>query len=145
MAGRSSGFEADGADKFIEIIDDALVEAVELGALPRRQPGVPLDGVEKAGGERRIDALEELQEPDRGITINAGVIAGGSRTNVIADRATAQIDVRVQTMADAVRLEGAIRALRATRPLIRLEISGGINRPPLERSGGVVRLYERAR
>jgi glutamate carboxypeptidase len=94
---------------------------------------------------RQVLALEELQEPDRGITINAGVIAGGSRTNVIADRATAQIDVRVQTMADAVRLEGAIRALRATRPLIRLEISGGINRPPLERSGGVVRLYEQAR
>jgi glutamate carboxypeptidase len=94
---------------------------------------------------RQVLALEALQQPDRGITINVGVISGGSRTNVIADRATAAIDVRVQTMEDAARLEGAIRSLRPTRSSLRLEVSGGIGRPPLERSPAVVRLYEEAR
>ena len=94
---------------------------------------------------RQVLALEALQDPDRGITINVGVIAGGSRTNVIADHATAHVDVRVQTMEDAARLEAAIRRLRPSRPSIRLEMSGGIGRPPLERSAGVIRLYERAR
>ena len=94
---------------------------------------------------RQILALEALQDPVRGLTINVGVIAGGSRPNVVADRAAARIDVRVQTMADAGRLEAAIQALRPSHPAITLTIAGGIDRPPLERSAGVVRLYEQAR
>jgi glutamate carboxypeptidase len=94
---------------------------------------------------KQVLALEALQDPDRGITINVGVISGGSRTNVIADRASAMIDVRVPTMEDAARLEGAIRSLGATRSSIRLEITGGIGRPPFERSAAVIRLYEQAR
>jgi glutamate carboxypeptidase len=73
---------------------------------------------------RQILNLEALQDLDRGVTINVGVIAGGSRPNVVADRASARIDVRVQTMADGARLESAIRGLRATHPTVRLEISG---------------------
>jgi len=94
---------------------------------------------------RQVIALESLQDAKRGITINVGVIAGGSRTNVIADRATAHIDVRVQTMDDAARLEKAIRSLGPTRPSIRVDVEGSIGRPPLERSTAIVRLYERAR
>jgi glutamate carboxypeptidase len=94
---------------------------------------------------RQVLALEALQDLDRGITINVGVISGGSRTNVIADRAAAGIDVRVQSMEDAARLEAAMRNLRPTRSSIRLEVSGSIGRPPLERSPAVVRLYEQAR
>jgi glutamate carboxypeptidase len=94
---------------------------------------------------KQVLALEALQDPDRGITINVGVISGGSRTNVIADRASAMIDVRVPTMEDAARLEGAIRSLGATRSSIRLEVTGGIGRPPFERSAAVIRLYEQAR
>jgi glutamate carboxypeptidase len=94
---------------------------------------------------RQILALEALQDPARGLTVNVGLIAGGSRPNVVADRAAARLDVRVQTMEDAVRLEAAIRALRPSRPEITLAIAGGVERPPLERSAGVVRLYEQAR
>lgn len=94
---------------------------------------------------KQVLALEALQDPQRGITINVGVISGGSRTNVIADRASAMIDVRVPTMEDAARLEGAIRSLGATRSSIRLEVTGGIGRPPFERSAAVIRLYEQAR
>jgi glutamate carboxypeptidase len=94
---------------------------------------------------RQVLALEALQDPARGITVNVGVISGGSRPNVVADRAAAQIDVRVQTMTDAVGLERAIRALQPTRTDIRFDITGGVNRPPLERSPAVLRLYEHAR
>jgi glutamate carboxypeptidase len=94
---------------------------------------------------RQILALEALQDPERGITVNVGVVTGGSRPNVIADRASARVDVRVQTMADAVRVEAAIRALRPSRGSIRLEVSGAVDRPPLERSPGVIRLYQQAR
>lgn len=93
---------------------------------------------------RQILALEGLQDLDRGITVNVGTISGGSRTNVIADRASARVDVRVATMADAARLDAAIRALRPAHPAVRLEIKGGVDRPPLERSADVVRLYQRA-
>jgi glutamate carboxypeptidase len=94
---------------------------------------------------RQILALEAMQDPQRGITINVGVISGGSRTNVIADRATAHIDVRVETMADAAQLQHAIGRLTPLRSNIRLAVSGGIGRPPLERSAAVLRLYEQAR
>jgi glutamate carboxypeptidase len=94
---------------------------------------------------RQILAVEGLQDPARGLTLNVGLIAGGSRPNVVADRAVARIDVRVQTLEDGARLDAAIRALRPSRPEITLAIAGGIERPPLERSAGVVRLYEQAR
>jgi glutamate carboxypeptidase len=94
---------------------------------------------------RQIVALDALQDPERGITINAGVIAGGTRTNVIADVARASLDVRVRTMSDAAAIEAELRALRPTRPGLRLEVNGGGNRPPLERTPAVVRLYEQAR
>ncbi|MDP9323860.1 MAG: M20 family metallopeptidase [Acidobacteriota bacterium] len=93
---------------------------------------------------RQILNLEALQDPDRGVTINVGVITGGSRPNVVADRASARIDVRVQTMADAALLDSAIRGLRAANPAVGLEIDGAVERPPLERSPGVRRLYKRA-
>jgi glutamate carboxypeptidase len=94
---------------------------------------------------RHVLALAALQDLPRGISVNVGTIAGGSRRNVVADSASAGIDVRVPTMADAGRVDAAIRALRPVHPLARLEIDGGIDRPPLERTPAVVRLYEQAR
>jgi glutamate carboxypeptidase len=94
---------------------------------------------------RQILALEALQDLPRGITLNVGTITGGSRPNVVADRACAEVDVRVPTMADAARVEAAIRGLRPFHASTRLEITGAIDRPPLERTSAVVRLYERAR
>jgi len=94
---------------------------------------------------RVIVSLETIEDLERGISVNVGVVAGGSRPNVVADRATARVDVRVPTMEDAASVTSAIRALRPSRSPLRLEVEGGIERPPLERSGGVVRLYEQAR
>jgi glutamate carboxypeptidase len=93
---------------------------------------------------RVILSLEALQDPAAGTTVNVGTIAGGSRPNVVAERASARVDVRISTMADAAGLEAAIRGLRAAHPRVRLEITGGVDRPPLERSASVVRLYQRA-
>src|SRR3954468_5120677 len=85
---------------------------------------------------RQILALEALQDPSRGITVNVGVVGGGSRGNVIADRARAVIDVRVGSIADAVSLEAAVRSLRPTRPRIRLDVTGGIGRGGAARAPG---------
>lgn len=93
----------------------------------------------------QIVAITALQDPGRGVTLNVGRIAGGSRTNVVADIAHASIDVRVPTMADAVTIEQSLRALRPGLARTRLEIEGGVSRPPLERGPGVIQLYELAR
>jgi len=77
--------------------------------------------------------------------VNVGTISGGSRANVVAESASADVDVRLPTMADAATVDAAVRRLQPIHPLARLEIVGGLDRPPLERTSGVVRLYERAR
>lgn len=93
----------------------------------------------------QIVALERLQDLDRGVSVNVGIIRGGNRTNVIADEAHASIDVRAVTMADAAWVEAAIRNLQPTRAGTSLEITGGFGRPPLERTPAGVGLYETAR
>ncbi len=94
---------------------------------------------------RQILRLEGLQDLDRGVSLNVGVIAGGTRPNVVPDLATASVDVRVPAMADAARLDAAIRALAPELPGTSLEVRGGIDRPPLERTPAVIGLYEHAR
>jgi glutamate carboxypeptidase len=93
----------------------------------------------------QIVALEGLQNLERGISVNIGVVRGGTRTNVIADEAHASIDVRARTMADAAEVEQAIRGLSPRLPGTQIDITGGFGRPPLERSAGVAWLYGVAR
>jgi glutamate carboxypeptidase len=73
-----------------------------------------------------------LNDPRRGITVNANVIEGGTRTNVIAERASARIDLRVTSKADIPKLERLIRSVRPVLKGARLEVRGGIGRPPME-------------
>ena len=93
----------------------------------------------------QIVALEALRDLDRGISVNVGVVSGGTRGNVIAEEARAVVDVRVPRMEDAARVEAAVRALQPRDPAIRMKITGGVERPPLERTEGVARLYEVAK
>jgi glutamate carboxypeptidase len=93
----------------------------------------------------QIVALQELQDLERGVSVNVGLVHGGSRTNVVAESARATIDVRVPTLADATIIEEKIRALRPRLTRTRLEVHGGVGRPPLERTPQVVRLYQLAR
>lgn len=93
----------------------------------------------------QIGVLEKLADLDRGVSVNVGRIDGGTRANVVAEEARAIVDVRVPAMSDAARMEAAIRGLRPRHPDVRLEIHGGVDRPPLERTDGVARLYEQAK
>ena len=93
----------------------------------------------------QVIALEDLQDPSHGVTVTAGIISGGTRANVVPDLAQATIDARANTIADARRIERAIKSLPTRTAGARLEITGGFDRPPLERSPGVVRLFELAR
>ncbi len=94
---------------------------------------------------RQLLAVETLQDLERGVSLNAGLISGGSRPNVIAERAEACIDARAPTRADAERVDAALRALTPHLKGARLEITGGFERPPMERTAGVAKLYELAR
>ena len=92
----------------------------------------------------QLEKIRGFTELDRGLTVNAGVIRGGTRTNVIAAEAEAEVDVRIARARDAVRIERKFRGLSVRDRGCRLEIEGGINRPPMERSPGTVRLFRRA-
>jgi glutamate carboxypeptidase len=80
-----------------------------------------------------------------GTTLNVGVIEGGTRANVVAAHAAADVDVRVTTMAEAQRLDGFFRGLRPRHPEAVLEVAGGLNRPPMERTERVAELFAFAR
>jgi glutamate carboxypeptidase len=90
-------------------------------------------------------ALHALNDYDAGTTVNVGVVHGGTRPNVVAASAEAHVDVRVATLAEAARLDAAVRGLTPTLAGARLEISGGLNRPPMERSPEMAELFQRAR
>jgi len=80
---------------------------------------------------RVIDRLDALADPARGITVNVGVVSGGTRRNVVAAEASALVDVRVRTVADGLAVERAVFALAAETPGTRIEVKGGVDRPPL--------------
>ena len=90
----------------------------------------------------RLHALTDLPS---GVSVNVGVIEGGTTSNVVAARASARVDVRARTLEQAGTIEAAIRSIPTTHPGARLTIHGGFNRPPMERTPEVVALYERAR
>ncbi len=92
----------------------------------------------------QILIVNALQELDRGISVNVVQASGGLRSNVIPDEARATVDVRVPTAVAAAEIEAAFRALRPVDPRTSVEASGGIDRPPLERTGLVLRLYKQA-
>jgi glutamate carboxypeptidase len=93
---------------------------------------------------RQITRIEKWNDPRRGITINADIIEGGTRTNVIAERARAVLDLRALHSADMRRIENRLHALRHVLPGARLEVRGGFNRAPLERKFSAA-LFARAK
>jgi glutamate carboxypeptidase len=93
---------------------------------------------------RQIAEIAKMVDLKRGLTLNVGVVQGGTRTNVVAAEAVAGIDLRIQKMQDAARIDRRLRALRPFNKKCKLELSGGLNRPPMERTPGVAALYEKA-
>jgi glutamate carboxypeptidase len=92
-----------------------------------------------------IQKLDALNDPERGVTVNVGVIEGGYRPNVVAAKARALVDVRVPTRTDAARVEYAIGTIRPVTPGARIQIGGGIGRPPMERTPANRALWHAAR
>jgi glutamate carboxypeptidase len=92
---------------------------------------------------RQIARIQEWKDLPSGVTLNAGLIEGGTRSNVIPERARAVLDLRALRIADMQRLERRLHALRPTLPGVRLEIRGGFNRAPLERKMSAT-LFQRA-
>ena len=93
---------------------------------------------------RQLLTIAEFTDEVRGVTVNPGVIAGGTRGNVIAAEAHAVVDVRVSRMSDAAVLDRKFHALRAVDPRCSLVIKGGLNRPPMERTQGIQELFAMA-
>jgi glutamate carboxypeptidase len=94
---------------------------------------------------RQTERLHALNDLGGGITVNVGVIQGGTRSNVVAAEAWAEIDVRFSTAEEQTVIEQAVQWTQPFDKRVGLTVTGGINRPPLERTPQVVELYELAR
>jgi glutamate carboxypeptidase len=94
---------------------------------------------------RQIEHVTGFVNLKRGVTVNPGVISGGTRSNVVAAEAHAEVDIRVPRLRDAETLDRKFHALRPVDKRCTIEIEGGMNRPPMERSVGIVQLFRTAR
>lgn len=94
---------------------------------------------------KQIAPLHALTNLELGTTVNVGVFQGGTTSNVVAEHAYAEIDFRFTSMDEATRIENSVLATIPFDERVKLEIEGGINRPPLERTEGVIALYEKAK
>jgi glutamate carboxypeptidase len=149
--------EADGAAAAL------VFEASANGAVKTARKGVGIFRVHAAGieahagldPEKGVSAVEEiarvvlslhaLTDLAVGTTVNVGVLNGGTRTNVTAGRAAAQVDVRLARQTEAARIDAALADLRPHNPRATLTVSGGWNRPVMERTEPIARLYRLAR
>ena len=93
---------------------------------------------------RQINNVSGFTNLASGLTVNVGIISGGTRTNVIPAEAIAQVDARIARVKDAAKIEKKMRSLRPFNRKCKLEISGGINRLPMERTSAVAELYGKA-
>lgn len=94
---------------------------------------------------RQIERINELGNTSIGTTVNVCTIKGGTTSNVIPEHTECEIDVRFSSMAEAERVDTAMRSLKSIDERVTLELLGGINRPPMERTAEVVALFEKAR
>jgi glutamate carboxypeptidase len=108
-------------------------------------------GLDFAQGQNAIVELAEqirripkLVDRKIGLTLNVGTVQGGTRVNVVPAEARATLDVRITRAKDAVSIMRKLRALKPVNRKCKLEISGRLNRPPMERTKGVAELYQKA-
>ncbi|MGA9672136.1 MAG: M20 family metallopeptidase [Terracidiphilus sp.] len=93
---------------------------------------------------RVVEAVSGWTDLKRGLTVSVGMAGGGSKTNVIPAEAWAEVDVRIARKADGARVERKFNGLKPADKRCSLTVTGGINRPPMERTRGTVQLYHRA-
>ncbi|HVP00798.1 MAG TPA: M20 family metallopeptidase [Bryobacteraceae bacterium] len=93
---------------------------------------------------RQLERVAGFTKLDHGVTVSPGVIQGGTRSNVVPAECRAEIDIRAPRMRDRDYLEKKFASLKAFDKRCQIEVTGGLNRPPLERSAGVRKLYKLA-
>ena len=94
---------------------------------------------------RQIEKLHSLGDLSAGTTVNVCTIRGGTTTNVIPEHAECSVDVRFTSIKEAERIDESVRGLKPFDERVRLEITGGVNRPPMERTDAVATLFEKAK
>jgi glutamate carboxypeptidase len=94
---------------------------------------------------KQVQTISSFTNLARKLTVNCGVIAGGTRSNVVASEAHTEVDVRIAKASDAAYVEKLFRSLKVSDPRCKLTITGGINRPPMERKAGTIALFKKAR
>lgn len=94
---------------------------------------------------RQVERIAAFTNLKRGITVNPGIISGGTRTNVVPAEARIDIDIRVSRLADAEPLDRKFRALRAVDKRCSIRVEGGLNRPPMERTKAIAGLFRKAK
>jgi len=120
---------------------ELIVEGVAAHA--GLDPGSGVSAIHELASQ--IREIEQLTDLATGVTVNVGIIEGGTRPNVVAAHARAVIDARALTVADAERIDGVLRRLQPVRAGARLTVEGSFERPPMERSRDGHRLFELAR
>jgi glutamate carboxypeptidase len=123
-------------------IADFVLDIMGRAAHAGIEPEKGISAIEELA--HQVLALKMLADPRSGTTINVGVMHGGSRPNVVAAQARAEIDVRFARASEAERVVAAIQGLQPQLDGASLRISGGVDRPPMERSPGIVRLAQLA-
>jgi glutamate carboxypeptidase len=94
---------------------------------------------------RMVEKVSGWTDLKRGLTVSVGLVGGGSKTNVVPAEAWAEVDVRIARKADGQRIARKFAGLNPADKRCALAVTGGINRPPMERTRGTVRLYREAR
>ena len=94
---------------------------------------------------RQIEKISSFTQLERGITVNPGVISGGTRTNVIAAQAQVEVDIRIARMKDGAGLDKKFRSLKPVDKRCTVTVTGGLNRPPMERTAGIAALFQKAK
>ena len=93
----------------------------------------------------QIERLMGMNDSRRGITVQATVVSGGTVSNVVPEHARAELDIRFSRLADGAAIERKIHGLKPILKGARIQIIGGVNRPPLERTRAIGKLFEHAR
>jgi len=94
---------------------------------------------------KQIQTISGFTNLTRKLTVNCGVIAGGTRSNVVPSQAYTEVDVRIARASDAAYVEKLFHSLKVSDPHCKLTLTGGINRPPMERKPGTIALFKKAR
>jgi glutamate carboxypeptidase len=119
---------------------------VYIKGVPAHSGTRPRDGRSAVGELANIiQTLHAMTDFDRGVTVNVGVVRGGSKPNVVAEEAHAEVDLRIPTIAAADEYVAKIRALKPKIDGVSIKVEGGLNRPPYEKSNSGAALYEHAK